>query len=414
MARKYETDYGEGSFFKRGERWVGALEAGWTAEGKRRRVEVSSKSKELAWQKFVARRKELQLSGPLDPAVTLNTNIKTWVNQWLNMRIDQVRPKTYASEKSVLTKWVIPVLGSRRIVDIGPADVRRLTAAMRAGGSNSTHQAYGQRIFLQCMKAARLEGHDVQSRIFDVPKPRLEVSSRDAIPLGDSLRLLQEAAARSLPELIRWTLALVQGQRQMESLGIRWESIFLESEEAGLIVVDRQLQEMRYLDRDAGTFQIPPGYEAEQVYNSFHLVRPKSASGARKMPMIPQLASMLWQLREDTNPEPADFLFHRADSSAAPIRPEWDRANFRALQDAANVRKSNGDYFVVHECRHTAATLLMEANVDPDVAKIILGQSSVEAGERYRHVDVELERRAFGAVSKLADFPRSYKYRGAD
>ena len=40
---------------------------------------------------------------------------------------------------------------------------------------------------------------------------------------------------------------------------------------------------------------------------------------------------------------------------------------------------------MVHECRHTAATLLLAAGVDPEVVRSIMGWSSVAMRRTYSH-----------------------------
>mgnify|MGYP003610934381 CR=1 FL=1 len=52
------------------------------------------------------------------------------------------------------------------------------------------------------LRDARLEGHSVPERIFDVQTPGLGESSRDEIPLHHALDILDAAASR--PDASRW------------------------------------------------------------------------------------------------------------------------------------------------------------------------------------------------------------------
>ena len=65
-----------------------------------------------------------------------------------------------------------------------------------------------------------------------------------------------------------------------------------------------------------------------------------------------------------------------------------DLAAWRGLQAAAGVRKTDLESFVVHEARHTTATLLRALHVEQDVRMQILGHSSATTTQGYTHLDL--------------------------
>jgi site-specific recombinase XerD len=51
---------------------------------------------------------------------------------------------------------------------------------------------------------------------------------------------------------------------------------------------------------------------------------------------------------------------------------------------------------VVHEARHTTATFLLAAGVDPGVVTMIMGHSSIATTRGYQHVDLAQARLGLG------------------
>ena len=61
-----------------------------------------------------------------------------------------------------------------------------------------------------------------------------------------------------------------------------------------------------------------------------------------------------------------------------------------------------GGGFVVHECRHTAATLMLDAGGAPEVIRAVMGHSDVLVQRGYQHVDVGMSRRLVEVVGGFA------------
>lgn len=404
VRRSYRREYGEGAFYyspAKG-RWIGRVEAGYYPNGARRQLEVSSKDKAKCWDKFQALRRRVAREGmPVEGMATTPT-VAAWLETWLAARVTMVRPKTFASERSVLTRHVIPILGRKHLDALRPSDLRALTQAMAAAGANSTHQGYGQRIFVQALKDAVTEGYEVAPGIFHTRKPAEAINDRTSLPLEDAVAMLRVASTR--PDSSRWVAAFLQGMRQGECLGLTWDAIDLDRQ---VVDVSWQLQELPYKDRAEGTFRIPAGFEARHLIHSFHLTRPKTAAGQRILPLVPWMSAQLTELRARGIDSPYGLVWPRPSNPELPQRAAFDREAFRGLQIEAGVKKGTKtttneagelitapDYYVVHEARHTTASLLTAGGVDPVVITAILGHTKLATSERYKHVNLASARAA--------------------
>lgn len=100
MARKSKRmtlAYGEGTLHQRTDGlWVGAIEAGVSETGKRRRITVSSMDKDEAYAKLLRKRQLLEAEGVTEAARTSPT-VQTWSEQWLTDIKRHDAPQEYSS-----------------------------------------------------------------------------------------------------------------------------------------------------------------------------------------------------------------------------------------------------------------------------------------------------------------------------
>ena len=382
--------YGTGSISQRKDGlWIGRIEAGWTPRGTRRRITVSAKTETECRKRLRDKQREIARDG-IPESGSARATVRTWASEWLDAHQHQVRPKTYATDASAVRRWIVPTIGRRRLSDLGPQDVRTVTAELRKAGRSTTTAAYVHGTLLRMLRAARAEGHRISERVFDVPRPGKAAATRQAIPHADVDALLTTASR--LPDGTRWVAALRLGLRQGEALGLTWEALDLA---AGIMEVSWQLQALPYLDRAAGTFRVPDGYEARRLAGAHHLVRPKSKAGWRLVPLHPDIAQALAAWRSVAPDSP--LVWPRLDGR--PRDGAGDRAEWKSLQESAGVVKAGGDRYTLHEARHTVATRLLETGADPHTVTAILGHSSIVTSRGYQHVSTDLARTALDAAA---------------
>lgn len=388
--RAHRLDYGEGTFFYSQTRdmWYGRIELGRDENGKRVRAEVTARKEADAWRKL----KELRELSKRHKLPSASLTVEAWVKEWLARRDDDVRPNTHKGEKAPINKWILPFYGSRRVKDITGDDIRRIAAVQKKHGNSTTYARSIQQLFQQILSDARADGYLVDDTALLAKKVRAAPNPRQALSVEQATRILDIAGQE--PYGSRWVAALLQGMRQGECLGLTWDCVDLEKK---IIDVSWQLQEIPYSDKATGELAIPSGYHAQHLYGKYCLVRPKTARGQRLIPLVPWMEAALRRWRGEAPHSPYGLVWCHEDGK--PVNSKQDLRAWKQLQDAAGVRRSDGKYFVLHEARNTCATLLLEAGVDPEVIKSILGHSSIVTSRAYMRVNQDMARAALEKVA---------------
>jgi integrase len=409
--------YGSGSVYQRKDgRWVGRIEAGWSANGTRRRIAVVAATEPACKAAIKACIKKLENEGAPVAGVTNRATVKTWADVWLDRTVNTKRPKSWDTDASNIRKWVIPTIGVKRLDLLTPGDIRAVTIAIRKAGRSTSTARRVHQVVTKMLKDAVLEGHAIPQRVLMVEAPATAVNDRDAIPLPDAIDILQAASERM--DGSRWAAGLMQGTRQAETLGLRWSHIDLD---AGLMDISWQLQAIPYKhgchDEDNKITckrrfggdcthrgrRIPDGYEIKPLDGALCLVRPKTEKGKRVIPLVPWMVSALQAWRHIAPASPHDLVWPRPDGR--PQRVDLDNASWVEIQDAAQVAAvdgTEGRRYGIHEMRHTCGSLLQESGVDDPTITAILGHASIVASRVYIHVKQTATRAAMEKVaSKL-------------
>lgn len=394
--------------------WRAAIDDGWTPQGTRRRRTVSGATEAECRRNLRNLRREINARQA--NTVSPRTTVKRWADTWLPVQAETLRPKAYAVTETMVQRWIVPTIGHRRLSELTAADARELDAAHRAAGNTGTTARTCRRTLAKMLRDAQVEGHEVPAAVLAAPMPRAAVNTRTEIPTADAVRLLRaamspddwpplpadataaERKARRLAAQVhasRWLAALLQGMRQGECLGLTWDRVDLD---AGTVTIDRQMQAVPRRARDAGTVDAD-WYGAERVTGAYYLVPVKSRAGVRVIPLVPAMVAVLAAWREECPPSPWGLVWPR--SSGGPWSSGDDRMAWQGLQDAAGVAKGAGGHYVVHEARHSTATLLMALRVPTQVVIAIMGHASISTTQGYQHADLDEMRTALAGVAGM-------------
>lgn len=382
--------HGAGSVFQRASDglWVARIEAGFDQYGNRKRPQRTAKTKTEA-QRLLRELQRKAATGDLPgEGAGGRVTVKAWADAWLPMHERDVRPNVYVTDAGVVRRWIVPTLGTRRLEDLNPGDLRRLHAAVTGAGRSSSTALNVHRVLMKMLKDARLEGHSIPARVADVRAPRPAASDRSSIPVPDLLAILRVIGERD--DASRWLFRITYPLRQGEALGLTWDALDFD---AGRVTIAWQL------DQYPAGVKPPSWLRSRHLVDSMWLVEPKTKTRNATLPLLPLVGASLKAWREIA---PAnDYGLVWVDAKGLPIRDHVDRREWQAIQKAAGVQHPDGRPWHLHETRHAAASLLIKQGVDRNAVAALLGQSALV--ETYVHVDDESLNRALGAWAAVLE-----------
>ncbi|MEB0286763.1 site-specific integrase [Cryobacterium sp. 10I1] len=383
--------------------WRGVIDIGFTPDGRRKQETVTSRTQRGARDKLNELKEEIKIYGaPLDRRRT----VEQWASHWLETVCrPKLKPKPFAAYESVTRSWIVPVIGKKRMSLVKPSDVREVYQRIAQAGRSSSTALKAHNIMSAMFESARRDGIVGRNVVADVDAPRAAISSRDALPTQDAIKILAAASVRT--DGTRWWTALLGGVRQGERLGATLDSLDLDK---GLFTIQWSLTEARFEHGCGGKCAVKrggscpkrrlilaDGLEYRQLDGRLCLVRPKSGK-PRTFPLIPQLVEALRRYLAATadRPNPHGLIWRNPDGS--PITSGQDSEEWRDLLLAAGVitaeqakplkdqAEGTPPAPTTHWARHTTATVLMELGVDARIIGEIVGHASDEITRRYQHV----------------------------
>ncbi|NKR94261.1 tyrosine-type recombinase/integrase [Rhodococcus hoagii] len=396
--------------------WRAAFHLGYDGQGRPVRRVVSSKSR----NECIRKRNELRRK--IEDGENLTTD-KTTVEQWLTRWLDEIakpriRPRVWLTYGSAIRNNITPHIGAYKLQKLTPANVREMHRAVAKAGKSSRTAEIAHNILARSLTDAVREGILTKNVCDLVDKPKVTMKSRGNLTSEQARTLLRVSASKRDPMVARWAMALMTGARQGECLGLQWERVDFER---NLIDLSWQLQRIpkRHGCGDPGpttglfkcgkhprrpascpqaVWDVEPGFEMIPLdRGQLALTRPKTTKSIRVVPMVAPLAEALRRHRETTEPNPFDLVW--VGENSGPIGP---REDYEAWDDALS--RAELPDVPLHAARHTTATLLLEAGVDPMVIAQILGHVSILTTQQYAHVDQTLARQALGKLDGLIDF----------
>ncbi|HJW73272.1 MAG TPA: integrase arm-type DNA-binding domain-containing protein [Geothrix sp.] len=194
----------------------------------------------------LARRKALSLLGDIgegnDPATKRKAErqaktVKDLADQFRKEHLPTLKPSTRAEYERLLTKRILPALGSKRVKDIDPSDVAAMLSQIRLDTpkgieANRTRATLSKMFSLGALWGYCASGANPakgQARAPEIRKDR-HLSDRELIALGTALRHLEPTPedlvrpenalpAENVHALAAIRLALLTGMRKSEIIG---------------------------------------------------------------------------------------------------------------------------------------------------------------------------------------------------
>lgn len=353
---------GEGAIYKdaRG-LWTAVVELP-QLDGKRRRKVIRSKDKNTVIRKLSDMKRDLQQHGDLP---TASQTVEQWFTYWLREFAEKdLRPNTVNNYRNVVTKYVLPVIGSVRLDKLTPAHIRRVTDALEEQHS-STYALNAHRIMSSSFSVAEREGRIYRNPVKLTRAPRKERIELDVLDVDEAANLIRLFG--DTQEAYMWAAFILTGARRGELLGLEWDRV------GNDIELSWQLQ--RY---GMEGLTMPKDYEARELTNGMFLTRPKSSAGWRVIPLVDPLKSIIERWREVAPPNDYGLVFTMPNGN--PIDPTYATKRWRKVLLEAGIDKN----VRLHDLRHTTVDLLYAAGVPESIIMEIVGHSTRATTRSYK------------------------------
>lgn len=411
---------GEGSVYQRKSdgMWVCAIDLGTGPDGKRRRKTVTARNK----PDLIAKRRQLirDIEDGINVAHTGMT-VAAWLDKWhADICKPRVHPRVWSDYGSQIETHLKPNIGKAKLDKVTPTMVRDMHKAIAATpkrvgrGVSTSGELVSSRtvevchnILSRALKDAVREGLLRDNPCERVDKPKVRSVERKPITADQAKAVLLAAEGAADPFTAMWTAALLLGARKSELLGLTWDRVDLQS---GTVDLAWQLQQLPWR-HGCGTQRgkvwpcgkmapkacprrlqdVEADFEYVRVHEALCFTRPKTSASIRLIPAPALLTQALAAHKATATENAHGLVWTRGDGT--PVRHKDAVEAWHKACDRAGVPKCD-----LHATRHTAATLLLELGVSPEVIAQILGHSTIVSTRGYMHVNTQL---AAGALTQL-------------
>jgi len=274
-----------------------------------------------------------------------------------------LRQSTWSSYSGELRRHVFPTLGSAQLQNLRPSHLNRLYAELLASGRRDGRGGLSPRTVRYIHTVIRKALSDAvrwgllernPADLADPPRRNTE-RQRRMMKTWSSEQLAQFLDHASTDRLYpAWHLAATTGMRRGEVLGLRWSD----------------------LELPTGTLAVRQTYVS--IDGSAQISSPKTSKSRRSVDVDDDTVSVLAQWEAAQNEERRQWgaawdehglVFTRENGS--PIPPDGFTKRFRQLAEQAGL-----PILRLHDLRHTHASLLLQAGVNPKVVSERLGHHS--------------------------------------
>ena len=364
MARARSGD-GSVYFDEAKQRWVGVVDLGRDASGKRQRRKV------IASSRAEAKRRLSEMRAQRDSATLVAPNsmtVENLVRRWLDTVISgKVAPSALATYRWAGEDHLIPGLGHHRLQALTPEHVDSFLKAKAQDGYSKSTLIRLRSVLGQALRWAERRGYVARNAaaLADLPVAVKAANEGRSLTPDELTAFLAVAADQRLSALLH--IMATVGTRPGEATGLRWVDIDLD----GCVLHVRQSRK----------------YE-----NGSPAIGELKTARSRRSLALPEVA--LRELRRHRKRSAEERL-----ALGAEWPEEWSDLAFVSEEgtpiDPSNLRKLVGrvareagiGHVTPYDLRHTACSLLCDAGVPLEHVADVMGHESTRMASRvYRHV----------------------------
>lgn len=402
---------GEGSirFDERKQVWVWRLMVGYKLNGTPDIIQRSAATQKALDAKIKTVRQ--QLADRVDTALRSDWTVATWVAHWIDTKKrGRVAPKTMAGYRTDLRCYIEPSgIGAVRLDKLTLDHVDELFTWMLKHGHRRSCP-HLKRTLRAAIQSAAVNRKIAENPVTHAELPKIPKVTVTPLTAEESMAVLRHATVRR--NAPRWRVAVSIGLRQGEALGLMWDEDI--NWDTGVLTVQRQLQRLTWehgctdasacLHYSQRKKKMVPrrGADCPLRHSGGLVLAPTKGDKIRTLVLN---EVMLAELREHKARQDAEREWARdlwvengmvfATETGGFIDPAADRREWIALLAAAEVRQAR-----LHDARHTAATLLLDAGLDENTVLDVFGWSSSILLRRYQHVTDPAKRAVADAMAR--------------
>ena len=363
MGKKGRRAHGEGTIYRRNSdgRWVARYYA-TDPTGKLKAVYRYRKSEKEALKALQ------QLTRQHDDGADLTADdpkLADFLARWLkDSARPSVRAKTYAGYESIVTYRIVPHLGHLKLSQLKPARIQSFYMTLADDGLSQYSVINTHRVLRKALDQAHRWGMILRSPVDLVDAPRAQKQEMQTLSAEQVGELLSSAAEDHLVGI--YALAVSTGMRLGELLGLRWSDI---DRPGRRLFVRRSLQ------------RVPR--------EGLQFAEPKTKKSRRTVALSQLALDALYEHRQRQVKdrlkfpgewEHPDLVF--TTEWGKPIDPGSVSKRFKKALQLAGLPSVR-----FHDLRHTAATLLLQADTHPKIVSEMLGHSTITLTlDTYSHV----------------------------
>jgi integrase len=306
-----------------------------------------------------------------------------FLERWVDGARSELALTAWTNYEAVIGLYIAPHLGSTRLVDLSPMDIKTWHTALLEHGRKNGKPLGARTVQLAHRVLRRALADAVRWNLVAanpasaVRVPKVEAREMSVWTAEEGGRFLRSVADDRLAAL--WTLALHTGLRRGELAGLRWSDVDLRE---GTVTIAQQ--------RTTASYQV--------------VVSAPKAKSHRQLLLAPHTVAALERHRKQERVEriglgPAwqDSGYVFVDELGAPYHPQRIRVLFEQAARAAEL-----PLIRLHDLRHTMATLALQAGVHPKVVQAQLGHSRIDVTlDVYSHVPQAVRRESAQKIAAL-------------
>ena len=392
MSKRKRRANGDGTVFRvKDGRWGAAL---WVTypSGQHKRLSRYSRDRTVCLN-WLSEKRVQQSRGQLGSGDDIPLIAWLWV--WLERYTPNIRTSTRTSYQGYIQNHIsTSKIGNVRLSKLTVDHLQRFANGLTAGDSCLSAKTIRNLFTMLRSALKQAEGNGLISRnpAEFVQLPRVEQPDIHTVSNDEIARLL--AVSRNDKYHLALVLLFFSGLRLGELLALRHSSICV-AEGVPYLKIEHSLNRVTNLD-SFGNDDVPK--------TMLVLGEPKSKNSKREIPLLPEVKAVL-NGHVDRQNERAENVYGLFDEDpflisndlGGFIDPTTFRSWFNKTVEAAGISR----HIRIHDCRHTAATLMLRTGMTAHQVALILGHASSTTTERvYLHPTLEDRNKAVKTMAQ--------------